>query len=101
MSLNASDLYRLELRVRTEAERIRRRWPEEMLSNPTVPPDTKTHARTQREAADDLDQVGNLLVGLQGDWHNLGPMVRAGYMSALRVFDAQSADPLPVEVDAA
>lgn len=93
MTLGVSELFRLETRVRTEAERIRRRWPEGVLSDPTVPPDTKTHARTQRETADDLDQVGNLLVGLQGDWHNLGPMVRAGYISALRVFDAQKAPP--------
>lgn len=99
MSLALPDLFRLEMRIRGEADRLRRRWPDEVLSNPTVPAETKIYARTQREIADDFDQVGNLLVGLQGDWDRLGPSVRQGYLAAMRAYDAQKPASEPVAED--
>ena len=73
MALSENDLFRLEMKVRMRADRIRSEA-EIFDDGPTV-----AHARTLRLEADELDMVGDLLVGLQGDWDRLGPMVREGF----------------------
>jgi len=85
--LNADDLHRMEIMVRAQANDLRTGWPESLLADPTAPAEVKAHARRRRAEADDFDQIGNLLVGLQGDWTKLGPMVRQGYVRMRREFE--------------
>lgn len=73
MALSENDLFRLEMKVRMRADRIRSEA--EIFDDGA----TVAHARTLRLEADELDMVGDLLVGLQGDWDRLGPMVRDGF----------------------
>ncbi|WDR03641.1 hypothetical protein PSQ19_06105 [Devosia algicola] len=75
MSLAVRDIFRLETRVRFHAERLRRDWPESMLIDPAVSPEMKGHAQNERAKADDFDLIGDLLVGLQGDWEALRPLL--------------------------
>lgn len=81
MSLTVSNLFDLEHKIRMHAARIRFRWPAEMLVDPTVHADVKVHVRNKRAFADDLDQVGNLLCGMQADWGLIGPLLRKGYLA--------------------
>ncbi|KFL31432.1 hypothetical protein JP75_07705 [Devosia riboflavina] len=81
MSLGVSQLFDLEHKIRAEAERIRFRWPAEMLADPKVAGEVKVHVRNKRAFADDLDQVGNLLCGMQADWPLVGPLLRKGYLA--------------------
>jgi len=74
MALTEENLFHLERTVRMRADRIR--VEAEAFDDGSVP--SQMHARTMRREADELDMVGDLLVGLQGDWGRLGPMVREG-----------------------
>lgn len=76
VALSEDDLFRLEMKVRMRADRIRSEA-EAFDDTSSVP--SAAHARTMRQEADELDMVGDLLVGLQGDWDRLGPMVREGF----------------------
>lgn len=87
-ALTEAGLYHLECVARTEAERIRHRNPESDLSGPLVSDDAKTHVENERRRADDFDQIGNLLCGLQADWDELGPKVRAGFVRHRKEYDA-------------
>ena len=78
MSLSVDDLYRLEIKVRTHAERMRLDAAVFMASDAA---EVRAHASMLLSEADEFDQVGNLLTGLQGNWDGLGPMVRAGYLA--------------------
>ena len=86
-ALVADDLHRMEIAVRAHANDLRVGWPESLLTDPTVPAEVKAHVRRRRAEADDFDQVANLLVGLQGDWTKLGPMVRHGYLRMRKEFE--------------
>ena len=99
MNLGIRDLYRIETRLRFHADRLRFEWPESMLSDPAVSPEMKTKARNERTAAEDFDQAGNLLVGLQGKWDRLAPEVRQGFIDVMRSFDAQKPASEPVAED--
>lgn len=92
MSLTIGDIFTLEHRIRMEAQRLRFRWPESLLMDPSVEPDVKIHARNKRAFADDLDQVGNLLCGMQADWPTIGPALRRGYL-AMQLPERSDANP--------
>lgn len=81
MSIGVSELFGLEMDVRTEAERLRLRWPEAMLLDPMVPAETKIYASGRRQLANRLDRVGDLLCGMQADWPTVGPLLRRGYLA--------------------
>jgi hypothetical protein len=89
MSLTADGLYSLETMLRTDANSLRVSWPESLLSDPTVPAETKAHARREREHAGQLDQVADLIAGLAGDWDKLGPMVRQSYVRQRKEYEAR------------
>lgn len=95
--LTADDLYRLEIKVRTHAERLRISADIYATSDA---PEVRGHASTVRREADEFDQIGNLLVGLQGDWDHLGPLVREGYKALMAEF-AKRKTAAKVEVEAA
>lgn len=86
--LSASDLFGLELKVRTHAESLRKSA--EVFSTSDVP-EVRAHAAKLRQDADEFDAVGNLLVGLQGDWDRLGPLVREGYKALMAEFARRKA----------
>ena len=92
--LSVDDLYRLELKVRTHAERLRIGASAFMESEAN---EVRAHAAIMRGEADEFDQVGNLLVGLQGNWNVVGPQVRDGYVALMAEFRKRKA----VEDDAA
>lgn len=87
-ALTEAGMFHLEAVARTEAERIRFRNPEADLSSPAVSADAKTHVENERQRADDFDQIGNLLCGLQADWAELGPKVRAGFVRQRKEYEA-------------
>jgi hypothetical protein len=76
MALSDQDLFRIEMTVRARAERTRREAEAFDDGSTAV---SATHARGLRQEADELDMAADLLVGLQGDWATLGPLVRDGY----------------------
>lgn len=82
-ALTVAGLFHLENLVRVEAERIRMR----NLAVDASAVATE-HARAQRTRADEFDQIGNLLAGLQADWDELGPKVRAGFIRLRREYEA-------------
>lgn len=87
-ALTEAGLFHLEAVARTEADRIRFRNPEADLSSPSISADAKTHVANERRRADDFDQIGNLLCGLQADWAELGPKVRAGFVRQRKEYEA-------------
>lgn len=86
-ALTGDDIARLEIAVRSHAHALRVSWPESLLADPAAPAEVKAYAKRQHAAADDFDQIANLLVGLQADWTKLGPMVRQGYVRMRREFE--------------
>lgn len=83
-----TDLFRMELRSRHYADALRRRWPKSLLVDPTVPAETKIYARSQQEIADDFEQIGNLLQGLQPEWQSLAPELRSGFLRLQAEYEA-------------
>lgn len=77
VALSDKDLFRLEIVVRTWAERIRN---EAAAFDDSPAPEVRAHAALLRQESDQLDMAADLLVGLQGDWDNLAPKVRAGFL---------------------
>ena len=63
--------------VRTRAERIRK---EAQVFDDGSTEASAIYASGLRQEADELDMAADLLVGLQGDWGKLAPMVRAGFL---------------------
>ncbi len=86
--LTASDLYHLEIKIRTHADSLRKAAESFDTSEA---PEVRLYASKVRRDADEFDQVGNLLVGLQGDWTHLGPLVRAGYTAVMAEFARRKA----------
>lgn len=82
--LSQHDIFRLEIRVRLHADSLRRAA---ASFDTSEAPEVRAYASKVRLDADEFDQIGNLLVGLQGDWATLGPMVRAGYVAVMREFE--------------
>ncbi|KQU96458.1 hypothetical protein [Devosia sp. Root105] len=87
--LSQDDIYRLEIRVRLHAESLRKAAES---FDTSAAPEVRSYAARVRIDADEFDQVGNLLVGLQGDWTRLGPMVREGYKAVMAEFERKKAD---------
>ncbi|MGV8833267.1 MAG: hypothetical protein ACOH2N_14935 [Devosia sp.] len=100
-ALTADGLFRLEDQVRSEADRIRFRNPDADLTSSAVSADAKIHIGNERARADDFDQIGNLLAGLQSDWGALGPMVRAGFIKQRAEYEAIKDSPETPAEDAA
>ena len=86
--LSAEDIFRLEIRVRLHAESLR-----SAAANfdTSAAPEVRAYAAKTRLDADEFDQIGNLLVGLQGNWTVLGPQVREGYLAVMREFERRKA----------
>lgn len=95
--LSASDLFSLELKVRTHADSLRKSA--EVFDTSEVP-EVRSHASKLRKDADEFDMVGNLLVGLQGNWSVLGPMVRSSYAEVQAEYERRKAA-AKAEVEAA
>jgi hypothetical protein len=75
VALSTDDLLRLEVLVRRHAEELRKSLPAEPATTPGF------RAMDERTAQDarGFDAVGDLLMGLQGDWASVAPLVRRGY----------------------
>lgn len=86
--LSQQDIYRLEIRVRLHADSLRKAA--ESFDS-SAAPEVRTYASKVRLDADEFDQIGNLLVGLQGNWTVLGPQVREGYLAVMREFEQRKA----------
>lgn len=86
--LSQDDIYRLEIRVRLHAESLRKAA--ESFDS-SAAPEVRSYAARVRIDADEFDQIGNLLVGLQGNWTVLGPMVREGYKAVMAEFERRKA----------
>jgi hypothetical protein len=84
VSLSADDIYRLEIKVRFHAEHLRTAASQDGASSAPV---DRAHVASLMRDADEFDQVGNLLTGLQGDWDRLGPMVRSGFIAMRAEFE--------------
>lgn len=87
--LTQQDIYRLEIRVRLHADSLRKAA---ATFDTSAAPEVRAYAARVRLDADEFDQVGNLLVGLQGDWTRLGPLVREGYMAVMAAFERRKVD---------
>lgn len=90
MALSVEDVFHLECVARTEAKILRIRNPISDLTNPDVSDVIRDFVRRERRRADDFDQIGNILSGLQADWAGLAPLVREGFMRLQREYDAQT-----------
>lgn len=86
--LSQDDIFRLEIRVRLHAESLRKAAES---FDTSAAPEVRSYAARVRLDADEFDQVGNLLVGLQGDWTHLGPLVREGYKAVMAEFERRKA----------
>lgn len=67
------------------ADDLRRQWPDEAYDSPAM----KLHAASMRAEARQFDQIGDLLLGLQGCWSDFGgaTMVRDGFKRMSRSYD--------------
>lgn len=79
MPLTTDDLFRLEVQIRIRAHELRSSWPKDVLKDPGTSPGFRELARRDLAAADDWDQVGDILLGLQGCWGSMSNKVRDGY----------------------
>lgn len=95
--LSASDLFSLEMKVRTHADSLRKTA---VVFDDSEAVEVRSHAAKIRREADEFDMVGNLLVGLQGNWTVLGPMVRSSYAEVQAEYERRKAA-AKVEVEAA
>lgn len=87
MALNIDDLFRLELCVRVEAERKRKEGTDCASGSDEV---QAYGARLRRDAAD-LDMVADLLVGCQGNWPAVAPLLRAGHIALRGEYERRKA----------
>lgn len=97
MALTEDDLFRIELVVRTRAERIRK---DADGFNDSPAPAVRAHADMMRQEADHLDMAADLLVGLQGDWARLGPMVREGFKRLRAEYERRRAEVAAAKAEA-
>jgi hypothetical protein len=84
VALSIDDLYRLEIKARQRADDLRKDA-EACAKADTA--EVRAHARHLHADAGAFDMIGDLLVGLQGDWDTLGPLVRAGFIRLRAEFE--------------
>jgi hypothetical protein len=67
----------LEMKARQHADSLRKAW----ADNPADPTAVKSHAALMRAEARAFDQMGDLMLGLQGCWdhHGGAQVVRDGF----------------------
>lgn len=88
MALTVDDLYRHELLLRTEAERKRKEGVDCAVSTAT---EVQAYGKRLRHEADSLDLVADLLVGCQGNWAAVAPLLRAGHVALRGEFERRKA----------
>lgn len=75
MALTTDDIWNLEFKVRRHADDLRK----EVAAYPGTTPAFKAADAAKLAEAKAYDAIGDLLMGLQGDWAQFGPLVREGY----------------------
>lgn len=88
MALSIDDLYRLEMTVRFTADSFRKHGIECAAAD-TV--EVRSHGDALRVKADSLDLVADLLVGCQGNWDVVAPLLRAGHVALRAEFERRKA----------
>lgn len=97
MALTTDDLLRLEATARLHADRLRKQ-----ASIPVLGPGLQQVAAAEVAEAKIFDQIGDLLLGLQGCWehHGAAELVRDGFKRMSRSYDLSKTYVLAVEAKA-
>lgn len=92
MPLTTADLARLELKVRGRALDLRKECPEGALIDPANDATVRAGYKIFLQAADDYQMIADLLLGMQGNWGKVAPLVRAGYNKMTEAAPAPSVE---------
>lgn len=100
MALSNDDIFRLELKARLTAHDLRN----EVERHPGTTDGMKAADQAKLSDAKTFEAMGDLLMGLQGDWPAFSALLREGFKveAARRELNKKIADALPpVEADEA
>jgi hypothetical protein len=87
LALSIDDLYRLEMTVRFTADSFRKHGIECAAADAI---EVRSYGDALRAKADSLD-VADLLVGCQGNWGVVAPLLRAGHVALRAEFERRKA----------
>ena len=83
MALTSDDLFRLEAKARLHADQLRKL----VAAAPGTSPGLTALDDARVDEAKAFDAIGDLLLGLQGDWDGMAPLVRDGFKRMSRTYD--------------
>lgn len=75
MALSATDIWRLEVTLRIDADKMRKDWPD----NPSDSEPLRQHGVIMRGKAAAYESVADLLLAMQADWPGFSPQLRTAY----------------------